>query len=156
MVGGLKYYLNDESKAEGNYGLIQILVKNIEKGDLDFLTGDQETVTILAYSSFFHDLSVVLSKEQVERYKPYFRYIDQAVVDKIIMAVETETDVDIQIPDCGKPEEMEKPIPVMIDVSHYDDLGALYPEATEPIVFAVFKNSPEIGGLRNIIDLILE
>ena len=156
MADGIYYYLNDASKAEDNYGVIQFLVHYTEKKDLDFLTGDQETVTVLAYSGFFHDLSVVLSKEQVEQYKPYFRYIDQAVVDKIVEAAETETDVDIQIPDCSKPEDMEEPIPVMIDVSHYEDLGALYSETTEPIVFAIFDESPEIGGLRNILDLIFE
>ena len=156
VVGGLNYYLNDESKVEENYGLIRFLVENIKKGDLDFLTGDQETVEMLAYSGFFRDLSVVLSKEQVERYKPYFRYIDQAVVDQIILVAESETDVDIQLPDCAKPEEMEKPIPVMIDVSHYDNLKGLYAETTGTVVFTICEDSPEIGGLRNILDVIFE
>lgn len=156
VVGGFKYYLDDDSKVENNYGIIRLLVENMNKGNLDFLTGDQETVVILAYSGFFQDLSTILSKEQVEQYKPYFRYIDQAIVDEIALAAESETKVDIQLPDCENPEEMKKPIPVMIDVSHYEDFGTLYPEATEPVVFGIFEKSLEIGGLRNIVDLIFE
>ena len=56
----------------------------------------------------------------------------------------------------AKPEEMEKPIPVMIDVSHYDNLKGLYAETTGTVVFTICEDSPEIGGVRNILDVIFE
>jgi hypothetical protein len=156
LINGVNYYLNDESKKENNYNLIQSIVKQMKKSKLDFLTGDQETVVVLAYSSFFYDLSRVLSEEQLALYKPYLRYIDQAVVDQIKKAAENKTDVDIKIPDCTKPEEMKKPIPVMIDMSKYESLTAFYPDTTDPIVFAVFENTPVKETVQKVIDFIMK
>lgn len=152
----VNYYLNDKSKAEDNYNLIQTIVKQTEKSKLDFLTGDQETVVVLAYSSFFYDLSEVLSEEQMALYKPYLRYIDQAVVDEIEKAAENNANATINIPDCTKPEEMKKPIPVMIDMSKYESLTAFYPDTTDPIVFAVFENTPEKETVQKVIDFIMK
>ncbi len=156
LINGANYYLNDESKNEENYNLIQAIVQQMDKSKLDFMTGDQETVVVLAYSSFFLDLSEVLSEEQLALYKPYLRYIDQAVVDEIIKAAESNTDVEIKIPDCTKPEEMKKPIPVMIDMSKYESLTAFYPDTTDSIVFAVFENTPVKGTLQKVIDFIMK
>lgn len=156
LINGVNYYLNDESKTEDNYNLIQAIVQQMEKSKLDFLTGDQETVVVLAYSSFFYDLSEVLSEEQLALCKPYLRYIDQAVVDEIKTAAESNTAVEIKIPDCTKPEEMEKPIPVMIDMSKYESLTAFYPDTTDPIVFAVFENTPVKETVQKVIDFIMK
>lgn len=156
LSNGINYYLNDESKKEDNYTLIQAIVEQMEKSKLDFLTGDQETVVVLAYSSFFYDLSAVLSEERLALYKPYLRYIDQAVVDQIKKAAESNTDVEIKIPDCTKPENMEKPIPVMIDMSKYESLTAFYPDTTDPIVFAVFENTPVKETVQKVIDFIMK
>lgn len=156
LINGAKYYLSDESKNEENYNLIQAIVQQMEKSKLDFLTGDQETVVVLAYSSFFYDLSEVLSEEQLALYKPYLRYIDQAVVDEIKKAAESNTDVEIKIPDCTKPEEMKKPIPVMVDMSKYESLTAFYPDTTDPIVFAVFENTPVKETVQKVIDFIMK
>ena len=153
---GAEYVLNDESKVQNNYSVIQEIVEQMKKSKLDFLTGDQETVVVLAYSSFFYDLSEVLSEEQLALYKPYLRYIDQTVVDEIKKAAESNTDADIKIPDCTKPEEMKKPIPVMIDMSKYESLTAFYPDTTDPIVFAVFENTPVKGTVQKVIDFIMK
>ena len=156
LINGVNYYLNDESKNEDNYYLIQSIDGQMKKNKLDFMTGDQETVIVLAYSSFFYDLSAVLSEEQMALYKPYLRYIDQAVVDQIKKAAESNADVEIKIPDCTKPENMEKPIPVMIDMSKYESLTAFYPDTTDPIVFAVFENTPVKETVQKVIDFIMK
>lgn len=157
LYNGVNYYLNDESKQEDNYAIIQAIVNQMEDNKLDFMTGDMETVKTLAYSSFFLDLSEVLSEEQLTLYKPYLRYIDQAVVDQIKEAASSNnSEVEITIPDCTKPEEMEKPVPVMIDMSEYDSLAAFYPDATDPIVFAVMENTPVKDTLQKVIDFIMK
>lgn len=156
LIRGLDYYPKDEMKAEANYEFIQTLVRQTEKGSLDFLTGDMETVITLAYSSFFQDLSQVLSEDQITAYKPYLRYIDLAVVEKIKQAAGANADMDIEIPDCTKPELMEKPVPVMIDMSKYESLAVLYPDEPGGVVFAVFENSPVNGVVRGLIDYIMK
>lgn len=156
LIRGLDYYPNDKTKAEANYEFMHTLVSQTEKGGLDFLTGDMETVITLAYSSFFQDLSQVLSEDQITAYKPYLRYIDLAVVEKIKQAAGANADIDIEIPDCTKPERMEKPIPVMIAMSKYESLAALYPDEPGSVVFAVFKNSPTNSILCRWIDYLMK
>ena len=157
LVYGLKYYLNDETKAEDNYSIVQMLVEQTKKNNLDFIVGDQETVVVLAYSEFFYDLSQVLSEEQIALYTPYLRYIDLSVVEQIKKAAESNlSNVDIEIPDCTKPEEMQNPIPIMIDITQYDAFTDLYPETSEPIVFAMFEGTPARNVLTNFIEYIIK
>ena len=63
---------------------------------------------------------------------------------------------EIKIPDCTKPEDMKKPIPVMIDMSKYESLTAFYPDTTDPIVFAVFENTPVKETVQKVIDFIMK
>jgi hypothetical protein len=133
-----------------------MLVEQTDKNNLDFLVGDQETVVVLAYSEFFQDLSKVLSAEQIAQCKPYLLYIDQKVVDQIKKAAESNSTADIVIPDCTKPEEMQNPVPVMIDITKYDTFALLYPEMTDPIVFAMFENTPARNALGRLIDYIIK
>ena len=156
LITGANYVIGDETKADGNYAVLNVIIEEKNKENLDFLTGDAETATVLAYSGFFADLSEVLSEEQLAQYEPYLRYIDQAVIDEMEKMVASDTITDIEIPDCDKLEEMEKPVPVMIDMSGYDAVADIYPEATESIVFAVFENTPMKDVMQRVIRFIME
>ena len=85
---------------------------------LDFVVCDITSMENLAYSEFFVDLSTVLTKEQLDAYAPYLLYMDMAFLEDLKEIVESENyDVEIEVPDSTKPETMEKPIPVFINIS---------------------------------------
>lgn len=158
------YYTTDEEKnsdynmSELTYTASQIIVVQVAAGELDFMTGDLETLSSLAYSEYFVDLSTVLSEDQLALYEPYLLYIDQTVLE----ALNEDTDLDstktITIPDCDKPETMEKPIPVMINISHCDDVKEFYPHMTEddPIVFGFTVNSKHAEMTAAFLDFLMK
>lgn len=141
------YVTDDEEKTEGNYYTIQALSTYVQEGLLDFVTGNQQNMVLLAYGDFFVDLSTVLSAEQMEQHAPYLRYMDMALLEEaqtmdnedMMAIINGET---TEFPDCSKPETMEKPIPVFIDISGCQIITALYPEGNEPLLFAVMQNAP--------------
>lgn len=116
----------------------QVILANTGAGLLDFISGDLTSMTDLAYVSMFLDLREVLTEEQITAYEPYFLYVDQAILDEIEAANENYEDTsDIIIPDCSKPEEMENPVPVLIDMSQSDKLTSIYTYNVEGLSFGV-------------------
>ena len=117
----------DGTSAQLNYSTDQVITARHMAEDLDFLTGDLATMDTYAYRGLFTDLSTILSEEQMTFYEPYLLYIDMAVIEEIQRASEAfEDTASITHPDCRKPEEMEKPVPVMIDVSSCKRLTEIY------------------------------
>lgn len=160
LLANWTYVTDDEEKAEDNYYTIQALSTYVQEGLLDFVTGDQPNMVLLAYGDFFVDLSTVLSAEQMEQYAPYLRYMDMALVEEaqtldnedMMAIINGET---AEFPDCTKPETMEKPIPVFIDISGCPPITAFYQEENEPLVFAVMQNAPDPDVITQWIDFIM-
>lgn len=154
------YDTDDEEKAENNYYTIQALSTYVQEGLLDFVTGDQSNMVLLAYGDFFVDLSTVLSAEQMERYEPYMRYVDLAILEEA-RTMDSEDMLELingkttQFPDCTKPETMEKPIPVFIDISECQRITGYYPEENELLVFSVMQNAPNPDMITRWVDFIM-
>lgn len=99
----------------------------ISAGNVDFITGDRDTMLVFAYQGYFMDLSDLLSEEDYAAYKPYFLYIDAAFMDKLTESKENGTiDASLDIPDWTDPDSMEDPIPVLIDMSQSDIFMKIY------------------------------
>lgn len=63
--------------ATSNYEIMQVLLTKSSIGDLNFLTGDLESMTDLASKEFFTDLREVLTEEQLILYEPYLVLIEE-------------------------------------------------------------------------------
>jgi len=63
--------------ATSNYEIMQVLLTKSSIGDLNFLTGDLESMTDLASKEFFTDLREVLTEEQLILYEPYLVFIEE-------------------------------------------------------------------------------
>lgn len=126
-----------------NYETVQVLMAWIGAGTLDFVAGDTNALTVLAYANYLVDLRKVLSDEDFAKYEPYFLYIDEAVLHA--------EDIISDYPDCTKPEEMERPIPVLIDISASDEIAKLYP-GVKPIILGVAANAPNTETLSDFLD----
>lgn len=156
ITSNLTYLPSSQENAENNYGTVQALLAKTSGSLLDFVVGNLSSSQNLAYSRFFMDLSKVLSQEQMQRLAPYIYYIDLAVIEKIEEAVEAGNyDVDIKIPDGKKPEEMEKPVAIFIDVSSSQWLSEIYTLNAEPIVFAVAENAPRKEAIQKLVDCLM-
>jgi hypothetical protein len=82
---------------------------------LDTIIAGDDIFSNYANAGIFNDIREVLSDEEIEKYSPYFYYVDEDVVKQVQLA-ETEMDSSLrpEIPDPGKPELMSNPIPVGI------------------------------------------
>lgn len=136
-------YSTDENAASTNYSSIQVLMAWTGAGTLDFISGNLDAMVDLSYRGYFTDLTEFLTEEQIAQYEPYFLYMDQAVVEKRNEAFDKGEEADsIPTPDATQPETMEKPIPVLIDMSQSEKLTTVYGDSANALTFGVAANAP--------------
>lgn len=134
-----------------NFTAIDKLNDYISGGMLDFVLADAVTLDSLVYSGFFTDLREVLTPEQLEKWTPRIRYMDTAVIEQLEeMALTKVYPEDFALPDSSKPEQMDDPVPVFIDLSGNVDMDAIWPDAT--VMFAVAQNTRHPQILRDYLD----
>ena len=144
------YYSVKEDSNVDNMTASQTLITQVSRAKLDFILGDQETMVSIAYSDFFVDLSQVLSEEQFALFEPYMLYIDQSVLD--ILNAEGASDISsVTIPDVNRPDKMEKPVPILIDLSSCTYLDDFYVHVDEPIVLGCIHNAPHRDLVAELI-----
>lgn len=120
-----------------NYDAMQVMSTRSATGELDFITGDLDSLVALGYNEFFNNLYEVLSPEQYELYKPYMLYIDEKLISELNAIPWGETVPNINIPNPREPETMEKPIPILIDVTKSKKLNTVYNLQFETVVFGI-------------------
>lgn len=103
----------------------QALISQVSAGILDFTVGSSNHLLSYGYERFFVDLRTVLSEEQIEKYEPYFLYVDKDIILQKENASLEDLDT-IKYPDCTKPEGMKDPIPVFISITESDIINDLY------------------------------
>ena len=151
----LSYMANNPSGMT-NYETSQALMAWIGAGAVDFINSDANTMTELAYREYFSDLRDVLSEDNLTQYEPYFLYIDQAVIDARNDSLENNQDADtITLPDCRKPETMEKPVPVLIDMSQCKTLTELYSEK-DTLALGIVSNAPNLDMTLNFLKYLMK
>ncbi len=149
-------YTANETNDVSNYESIQALIAWIGAGTVDFITSDEDTMTEFAYSEYFVDLREILSKDEIAKYEPYFLYIDLAVIEaKNNAADNNQTTETITIPDCRKPETMEEPVPVLIDIKQCEALSEIYSGA-ETLVLGITSNAPNKEMTLNFLNYMMK
>lgn len=137
----LRYSNNGDSSL--NDATIQGLLAQCSGGTMDFVTGDMEAMTIFAYGDYFYDLYEVLSAEEIERYEPYFLYIDRDYQRQVDEAFENpEVLLTMLPPDMNHPETMVNPVPVLIDISETTLNSDIYLELVDTLCFGFTVNAP--------------
>lgn len=151
------YYSNDSSADTTSYQSMQVISARIAAGEIDFMVAEDSILTNFSYNGYFYDLREVLSEEQVQKYEPYFLYYDLAVAKKL-----NETDFlseeyePIILPDPAKPELMEQPIPVMINVSSCPKIDSLYAGTGKEKVFVFVANGKHPQKTLEFLDYLME
>ncbi len=155
---GLSYMPEDEAGgASYNYSTSQVINAQAGAGELDFVTGTHSAMNDWAYKGLFLDLREIMTPEQIAFYESYFIYMDQAVVEKRAEAWDKMEDTTaIPIPDSSKPETMEKPIPVMIDMTTCQKLLDAYGYEIETLAFGVTANAPNQETALAFLDFLIK
>lgn len=150
---GYSYQLGEELDSYANSATLNVLVAEVSSGFLDFAVGDEETMIYFAYSDFFCDLSKILTEEQIEKYSDYFLYVDEAVLRDIQESLSSGSDgTVISVPKPSQPELMEKPIPVLIDLSKTAYASNFVVGGTNRLVFGITANYSHATSIVRFVD----
>lgn len=151
------YIPGNEENAENNYKATEKIVSQVENKSLDFVAGPMDSMSDIAHNSMFVELTTYLSPDQLELVKPYLLYVDNAVIEELDEAYENKKDTSkIKLPDPTKPEEMEEPIAVMIDMSSCEELATIYDGSDEAIAFGLITSAPNEDILLKFIDYLMK
>lgn len=111
---------------------------------LDTIIAGDELFSRYANAGIFADLREVLSDEEIEKYSPYFFYVDTEIVKQVQLS-ETEMDSSLrpEIPDPTKPELMENPVPVGIYIDDCSEFLGVYafPDAGR-VALGILEDAP--------------
>lgn len=150
------YRLN--STDEDSYLTVQKLDIYTGAGQLDVMLGAGDEFKHFANSILFKDLRDVLTDEQIEKYKPYFYYVDAALVDVADITAGQQQAIEIsEVIDPRNPEDMERPMPVAIYVESSEKLNNAYyfKNAEEGIALGIYANSSHPEYALKFIDYLL-
>lgn len=154
------YYDSNPDPADSttSYETLQTLITRAHSSDVDVLVTNSDPVNLLMYNEFFMDLSQALTAEQFDTYKPYFLYVDNVFLQKIVSADLSTLDPDMVLtyPDPTKPEQMEEPIPVLIDISTSDEIQKLYSGINDQLVFGFISNCQHTETARKFLDYLMK
>lgn len=143
-------YLTDSDGDSYNYQLFQSLQVWYTAGEIDFLVGNLDFMTLMAYQGFFVDLSKVLTQEEYSFYKPYIYYIDRDILDSDNLSV------DISLPTGTDPSDMKDPVPVFIDMSNCNELSSIYNHNTSNLFFGIMPNSSNMERAKITLNYLMD
>lgn len=141
-----RYYVPEIDKTS-SYENLELVSVQMIAGSADFAVADHELMTQLAYSGLLCELSEVLPEEGMEAYANCFLYYDRAVAE----GMRNGEKIPDAYPDPGKPEKMEDPVPIMIDLSGSERVAEFYPMSKQSYAFGF---GVKVGNPENAINLL--
>lgn len=151
------YIPGSEENAENNYKATEKIVSQVENESLDFVAGPMDSMSDIAHNAMFIELTTYLSQEQLKLVEPYLLYVDNAVIEELDEAYDNKEDTSkIKLPDPRKPEEMEEPIAVMIDMSSCEEIAAIYGDSDKAVAFGLITSAPNEDMLIKFIDYLMK
>lgn len=143
----------ENPNSESTYYSIQKLSVLMMTNDLDITVMNSDTHRSYAYNMAYADLREVLSEEQLQKYEPYFYYMDYSIYEEISQLQEEGNVYEGDFPDPTKPEEMKNPIPVGIYISEAKLLNSYY-LFDEGSVFGILTGSEHLDSSLAFLDFV--
>lgn len=153
-------YMDLDTPSQDTMATSQKLMAYMAAGEIDVFLSDEAIIQQYAYNEGFYDLREILSQEQLDRYEPYFFYMDQTVAEALDNA-RSDPNYDYTqgpaMPDPKDPDAMDRPIPVGIYLDKADSLSELYYfNGGSPGIIAVAITSSRADTAVKYIDYLLE
>lgn len=135
----------------------QLMIR-MAAAQVDVMVSGSERFAEEAALSTFYDLRDIMTEEQLAKYEPYFYYADQTVLDARKELPESD---DLEkaypaMPDPGKPEEMEQPIPIGLFVTDCTVLTEAYYFDNDNVAIGIVGNAPNIEKALEFIDYLFQ
>lgn len=103
---------------ESTLSASQFIMVYTSAGDLDIAVMDNAPFTKYAYSGIYLDLSTLLDSKLYASLSDRMYYMDNAVYRQIEeLEANGQSSADVVLPDPFKPEDMQEPVPVGIDLT---------------------------------------
>lgn len=146
----------DAESEYSNYESTQAILTQAGAGTLDFIVGSEKCLTNFSYNQVFLDLRTILNEEQIAKYEPYFRYVDGTVIEAIEEAnMHPATSEPVEIPTSMNAEDLQNPIPVLLDISGCEKVTKTYPYKTNALSLGVIISAPHKEKVVTFLDYIL-
>lgn len=136
----------------------QRIMAGIATKEFDFVVGQNDSFRLCAYSTskLFIDLRSFLDQATLEKFADRLYYIDGAFLEKLSAPVGESVDLSLDnAPDPKKPELMEDPIPVGIDISDRETFQAAYYFPDTVLYLGVVSNVPRPELMRQFIQFLM-
>lgn len=155
----------EDSMDDTSYTSVMKLATYTAAADIDVMVTDTDSFRKYANSETFYDLRDILSAEQLEKYEPYFYYVDQKTIDEINAINEDLNNLDglddVVYTEPTKPEEMETPIPVGIYLDNSEKLRENYyfrgeSGAAEHVVMGIYINTEQLDNALKFLEFVFE
>ncbi len=159
IVYDTSMFIDFSSMSDYSISSAEKFVVFLAAAQMDVVISGEDIIQKYAHNETFHDLSKFLTEEQIEKYSPYFYYIDYAVAEKIKAAQEAK-DYDFvpEYPDPAHPENMEQPVPVGIYVTGCTALTNrfAFSNGDSGIVLSVVLNTSRPETASKYIDFLFQ
>lgn len=138
------------------YESLQIIQTRIAAAEIDFMVADFETMNYLAYKGYFSNLNEILSEEEYQEFEPYFLFYDRSFAEELEEINEQSDKIMlITYPDPTRPDLMEDPVPIMVDVSNMDKLIQVYPDLDKGYALGFVVTAPNLGNTIEFLRYLL-
>ena len=152
------YSITRGSYDEISSAAAQRFLVNLTAADLDFVISDESTFAQYATIDTFMDMRTLFTGEELEKYEPYFYYVDMAEVDKITEGNLSASYDSYQGEDYDHtdPESMERPVPVALYIDSSEKLNQTYVFKEEAVVLGIPLNTTHLDTTLLFIDYLFE
>lgn len=144
------FYFVNNSMDEYSYATVQKMETYMGAGELDVLMGGGEEFAYFANDVMLCDLRTILTPEQIEKYEPYFYYVE-AFTD-------AESSAENMKLNPKDPSGMKNPVPVAIYVDSSEDLNKAYyfKNAEDGIAMGFFVNSSHRDKAITLLEFLMD
>jgi hypothetical protein len=150
-------YITQGSLDQTTMVTTQKVMVYIASSSLDVLAADETTFQSYGYSEVLADLRTLLTPAQLERYQPYFYYIDTKVQEKkLALEEQSGSSEGLIYPDPTKPELMEDPVPVAVFINNSPSLQQVYTFSEDDVPMGIVVNSPRQQAALAFLDYVMK
>lgn len=151
-------YVDFNNMDDATVASSQKMMVYIAAAEFDIIVTDTASLEHYAYTDTLYDLRDLLSEEQLEKYEPYFYYIDKKVLDEKQAASDAMDDsyVPVYPADPSNPEDMTEPVPVGVYVNSCDDFTDNFYFRADDIVYSIVVNTTRPEAAVQYLDYVFE
>ena len=125
--------------------------------EIDFIAADQATFLDYASVDTFHDLRMILTPAQIEKYEPYFFYVDMEEVRKDEEeAANGNFDYVMREYDPSDPSTCVDPVPIAIYIDNSKKITDIFTFREEPIPMGFVANGKHLEDALFFLDYLFE